>query len=459
MKTYCTSLAICCLLLLGCHLEKLSDSTDCTGPKPKADFALSVGSCDLPCTNITITDQSENAKFYVWKVNGRQFSTSRTPPAQSFSIAGQQEIRLVVTSDGGCKDSIAKFVTVGSISRFKKIISEASTASVVALYATQRSGGDYHCLFNQNGLKSIIVTNDGRAIASPIPLNASISTSYVIPFRGGFVVSRSNGNNAEVQLINASQTSPSSTPFHFGNATKSTGWAIATGDGGNSLVLSGHRNEPTPLMPGFARFNTSLTVQGTPVVISDGTTFNNFSGGAMVQRPNGTYLVAAYNLDLLKPVQLITTGNQGAFLSKIGLPLVTTPIRMIQLEGDLYALIGRDGAALPNFYILILDGNGTVLASQPFTGWTSVRDVVHTSGNRVVVCGTKSGAMTAQKFGFASNAITRIWSADISYNESVGSSNGISVSNTADGGLIFYGHYINGGLSLPYLVKTDAEGR
>ena len=81
-------------------------------PKPKADYALSKGSCDndmFEFTNKTTIASGSAGSF--WNFGDATFSTDENP-SKMFSSSGAKSVKLIATSEFGCKDSMVKTIEV-----------------------------------------------------------------------------------------------------------------------------------------------------------------------------------------------------------------------------------------------------------------------------------------------------------------------------------------------------------
>lgn len=106
------------------YIVKASDSL-CTSkedsvrvtihPNPSAAFALlpDRGEAPLP---VRIIDQSTDVQFYQWHENDTVFSTLANP-TKVFFKPGTYQIKLLVTSDKGCVDTLSKYLYVDTSSK------------------------------------------------------------------------------------------------------------------------------------------------------------------------------------------------------------------------------------------------------------------------------------------------------------------------------------------------------
>ncbi len=83
-------------------------------PKPSADFTINdVDQC-LPGNNFSFTNQSvipSGSLNYSWSFGDGNSSTAINS-THNYSVAGSYNIKLIVTSNQGCQDSISKMITV-----------------------------------------------------------------------------------------------------------------------------------------------------------------------------------------------------------------------------------------------------------------------------------------------------------------------------------------------------------
>ncbi len=456
LNRLCIIYLFCLLITSGCHLPTL-DTPDCSGPKPDAEFSLSLDNCDQPCPEVRIAHTIVAGANYVWKLNGKILD--RRPDFNSFNLStpGPNEIRLVVTSNGGCVDSSSQFVTVSNIVRFKMVL-PVSTANTTPLYATQRADGTYHCLYNQGGIRSVIV-NSNLQVGSSFQFSTAASANSAIAYFGGFSVSRSSGNQAEIEIMPSAQTASRRSLFYFGGTNPSVGRGMCI-NGSQNIVITGYATASSKTTPGFGIFNANAGVVSTPKILSSTGGLSNYGGTSIVERPSGNYFLTAFQLSpiLGADAQLLEVNASG---NLIGSPKSLTPLKIaakiIRLDGDFYAIIGRENSSPDKLFLMGINNSGTMSWNVQLTDWTTVSDLVYDTGDKTItICGTRDGKMYGARFSYTNSNATLLW--EKSFNESVGSSAGLSVGSTYDGGYLFYGSYVNSGLTLPYLVKVDKMG-
>lgn len=454
LNRLCIIYLFCLLITSGCHLPTL-DTPECSGPKPDAKFSLSLNNCDQPCPEVKISHTIVAGANYVWKLDGDIFE--RRPDFKSFNLStpGPHEIRLVLTSNGGCVDSSSQFVTVSNIVRFKMVL-PVSNANTTPLYATQKADGTYHCLYTQGAIMSVTASPQ-KAISTAFTFSTIATANQVISFNGGFALSRgTTGNQAEIELIPNSNFGSNKRPINFGSSNPSVGQGM-TVTGTGQIAFTGSAFVAGKYTPGIAIVNSSNVVQGTPVALNPVVTgLTNHSGLGIVQRPSSSYFLTTFQQDPLggTAASLLEVNSLG---NLIGTVKSLSPLRfankIIRLSGDFYALIGREGSSM---YLIGINSSGNIAWTHPLTGWTSIRDLVFAPDGTIVVCGTKANALQGAKFSYNTSSASIVW--DRTYNESTGSSAGVSVVNTSDGGFLFYGAYTNNGLTQPYLIKVDNMG-
>lgn len=447
-----------CFFCIGCHLDRIP-LTECLGTKPDASFTLSATSCDLPCPGIKITKPIVTGAFYTWLLDDKEYSKLPTPPDLTLTTPKSYELKLIISNDKGCKDSTVQFITVGNTTRFKLPL-EVSTANCTPLYATQRSDGSFHCLYNQSGIKSVIVS-PLKVLGTPVTFNTNATSNQVISFNGGFFIARENSNKAETELARSTQGTSTARGINFGGTNPSVGQGMVV-NGSGDVAITGSATVSSAFTIGFGvRSSDNLTDKTPPLSLSSAQTgLSNFSGLSIVQRPNNNYFITAYQLNPLggTVARLVQVNATGGFISPTKLlePL-RFALKIIRLEGDFYALVGRENSSPDRFHLMGIDANGDVKWTTPLTDWTGVRDLVYNASDKtIVVCGTKSNTLYGAKFTYTTTSASIKW--QFPYNESVGTSSGISVVNTIDGGFLFYGSYINNALTKPYLVKVDNNG-
>ncbi len=95
----------------GCEIDTSFGDLITTLPSPTADFTFSPERVSRLDPVVTFTDLSLDAIRWDWLFSG--FGISREPsPVYTFQSSGIQEIRLIVTSQNSCQDTIFSFLDV-----------------------------------------------------------------------------------------------------------------------------------------------------------------------------------------------------------------------------------------------------------------------------------------------------------------------------------------------------------
>jgi PKD repeat protein len=81
--------------------------------RPKADFVKSAGECiNSPISFSNASTLSIGQGFSLWDFNDAGNTSTDASPTYSFTTAGNKNVKLVYTSEFGCKDSITKVINV-----------------------------------------------------------------------------------------------------------------------------------------------------------------------------------------------------------------------------------------------------------------------------------------------------------------------------------------------------------
>lgn len=81
--------------------------------KPAANFALNTGSCQNEPFSFSNSSTISNGNFgSYWNMDDNGNISTADEPAYNFTTAGIHNVKLIVTSEFGCKDSIVKIITV-----------------------------------------------------------------------------------------------------------------------------------------------------------------------------------------------------------------------------------------------------------------------------------------------------------------------------------------------------------
>ncbi len=78
----------------------------------KAGFTVSDSVASCPPIRINFTNQSTNAISYAWNF-GNGNTSSLTDPIQTYNAPGLFRARLIITGNGGCKDTLTRNINIG----------------------------------------------------------------------------------------------------------------------------------------------------------------------------------------------------------------------------------------------------------------------------------------------------------------------------------------------------------
>jgi gliding motility-associated-like protein len=97
---------------IGCYIEDVFYNLIRVVPSPTADFTFdpTEGLTNFNNT-VQFTDQSTGAKYWNWQM-GPAYVTVQQNPLYSFPDTGLYTIRLIVTHEQGCKDSLSKTLDI-----------------------------------------------------------------------------------------------------------------------------------------------------------------------------------------------------------------------------------------------------------------------------------------------------------------------------------------------------------
>ncbi|RYE20999.1 MAG: PKD domain-containing protein, partial [Sphingobacteriales bacterium] len=113
----------------GCRDSLVSKSIITIYPKPKADFTATKNCLDS-ATSFTNTSSVSSGAItgYAWTFGDGGTATGSSA-SYTYKSAGEYDVKLVITSNNGCKDSITKKVTV-----YPKAVAAISSPAAVCLY-------------------------------------------------------------------------------------------------------------------------------------------------------------------------------------------------------------------------------------------------------------------------------------------------------------------------------------
>ncbi|MEO6037882.1 MAG: PKD domain-containing protein [Saprospiraceae bacterium] len=410
------------------------------------------GNCDRPCT-VTITNQSSaNSTNFFWRFGQVSTSTDKDPAPVTFPDAGDFEIMLVAQNAEGCPDTVIKVVHVGlGISKFAKPV-DVSTANVTPLNVTERGDGKFHVLYEQSGLKTVLINDLGEKDGNPANISTTnISATTSIPLNGGFVLGGENSPAAKVKFVSSAQAvAADPAGFQFNGGATSLIYGL-TLNADNEIAATGSRFAAGKFTPGFARISQSGTVTlGPAIPLNDG-----FGGNSIAQRPDGGYLILAscQTAGCTSSCTVISVSTNGGYNSKTDLPLISYPVRIIRASGDNYAVLGYTAAG--SIKALGLNASLAVSWQRDFPGVEELSDIAATPDGQLVVCGTKGSSLYFAKFPAASGS-GFTW--EKPFSATAATIRGLKISTAADGGYLILGVYEKNSEQDLYLVKTDAAG-
>ena len=96
---------------IGCQVEDTFESLIRVEPGPTSDFDFSPSELTAFYNTATFINRSQNEISWFWDFDRESFSTQENP-VYTFRDTGLQEVKLIVTRDNGCQDTIAKFIDV-----------------------------------------------------------------------------------------------------------------------------------------------------------------------------------------------------------------------------------------------------------------------------------------------------------------------------------------------------------
>jgi len=96
---------------IGCRVAETFNSLIRVEPGPTADFVFTPDELTSFNNTATFTNTSQNDASWFWDFDREAFSTEENP-IYTFRDTGLQEVKLIVTRDNGCQDTIVKFIDV-----------------------------------------------------------------------------------------------------------------------------------------------------------------------------------------------------------------------------------------------------------------------------------------------------------------------------------------------------------
>lgn len=120
-------------------------------PAPKAQFSMSVENLDLSQSRkVKFTDQSTNAKSWLWELGDGKTSTLQHPEVE-YETFGVKTIKLTVTSEGGCTSTVSKTLVVTALE-------EEVLAKKVTIYPNP-SSGVFYIMSNELTIQDVRLVN------------------------------------------------------------------------------------------------------------------------------------------------------------------------------------------------------------------------------------------------------------------------------------------------------------
>lgn len=452
-----------------CHLERIDSlNEDCPNP-PVADFTLSTTEISLG-ESVTITNQSDSdAATYAWDFGNNETSDDfNASITVTYNSAGTHEIVLVVTDAGGCSATARETITVTNEVKFSMVVPGLGAQNITPLAVSERNADKrIHCIYKQGtALKSVII--------NPLmPLTTGEMKTYTpdmtplkaFPASGGFVVCGSKSTTApdefgKVAFVTDNQGLPAESPsfqYENGGSFSITNGALVSN---SEIVSTGVCQEPTAGI-GFARHLLNNGALVTKRMIKQGgTTVGNYSGISIVEKTGGNFFIAADSRESGQKARLVQVDLNGDYVNSLfSLAPINYVGKIIRLNGDNYAVIGRDDAQ--NVHVLSVNTNGQITGQRNLgqIASGSVVDLIAVDGGQqVVVCGTKSNKLYLAKFAISSATFT--W--ETTHNNPAVPANAVSgyaVFISSDGGYLALGQYNNAGQKELFLAKTDALGK
>lgn len=222
-------------------------------PKPNANFTFSTPCLDKP-TQFTNTSTITSGTITTWNWTfGDGGTSSVKDPIHTYVATGTYTVTLIVTSDMGCKDTVAKTLIIKP-----KPVAVADDDTIACFgdpVQLQASGGWYYLWKPAAGLSNPNIANP---IATP-----SATTTYTV------IVSDDCWADSTTVTIVVNPTPTASfsntvtcvgDTFHFTDMSLPNGstivsWSWDFGDGGMSSLQN-----PTHIFTGNGPFNVTLTV-------------------------------------------------------------------------------------------------------------------------------------------------------------------------------------------------------
>ena len=214
-------------------------------PKPTPDFTISGGTgCSSNLTIQLINLSSGSSPSYIWDFGDGTTATS-TNPSKTYAAFGTYNIKLIVTNDNGCKDSISVNFTLSSKPVVNFTINNSSQCennNVFTFTNTTTGASTYNWSFG-DGFASTAANPTKQYTAAgtyTVKLVATHSngcsdtiskTVTVVPKpNAGFTISGATGctNNRTISFNNTSTAAGNTYSWDFGDGNISTATSPAT---------------------------------------------------------------------------------------------------------------------------------------------------------------------------------------------------------------------------------------
>ena len=96
---------------IGCQVEDTFRSLIRVEEGPIADFSFTPDELTSSNNTASFTDLSQNVASWFWDFDREAFSSDPNP-THTFRDTGLQEVKLIVTRDNGCQDTLSKIIDV-----------------------------------------------------------------------------------------------------------------------------------------------------------------------------------------------------------------------------------------------------------------------------------------------------------------------------------------------------------
>jgi gliding motility-associated-like protein len=225
----------------GCKTEKLKSNLITATSKPTAKFTVSdTLSCKIPHT-VTITNTSTGTGLtYFWSFGNGTTSNSANPPSVTYNNFGNFTIQLIVTDQGGCKDTATATVKVNVFNaNFTSDTTKACVGSTIKFsdltgvatsWNWSFSGGNPASSTQQN--PSVSYSTAGTYSVTLIASNQNIckdtitKTNFITIFPNpnpGFTTSKDTACKVPFNVtFNDTTTGAAAWQWSFGNGNNST---------------------------------------------------------------------------------------------------------------------------------------------------------------------------------------------------------------------------------------------